>query len=184
MMRATAKAFAIAAFAWVTQASAQQPLPNLRVDVDGNDVILGPVYLEIDTYLVPLRDTLRNLPGGPSLSLEAGKYVEITVDGKPRARIPLSAGVGKVAEVFGAGGVSDVVAKIPIAIYPSEINSATYVDIDLLGAIFGMTVDFQGRRLSLLTSGYWSKQIGLKAPDEGQSLGILPDFGVSPPAKT
>ncbi|RYG45486.1 LysM peptidoglycan-binding domain-containing protein, partial [bacterium] len=184
MMRAIAKTLAVAAMAWAVQASAQQALPNLKVDVDGKEVSLGPVYLEIDTYLVPLRDTVREITGGEgTVALQEGKAVEITVGGKLRARIPLSVGVGKVAEVFGGDGAS-VLARIPVSTYPTEIKAATYVDVELLGAIFGVTVDFKGRQLSLLTPGYWTGALGLKAADGDGALSLTPDFGVSPPAKT
>src|SRR5258708_6461197 len=61
--------------------SAQQPLPDLKVDVDGTPVEIGPVMLELNTYLIPLREATRTLTKGrASLHLTAGQSFELIVD--------------------------------------------------------------------------------------------------------
>jgi len=164
-------------------AAAQQPLPNLKVNVDGQPAEIGQVMLELDTYLVPLRDAVRALTAGKgSIEHKAGQPFEVVIDGKPRVRIPVSAKSGP-AEVLGSDGW--VVARIPMASDPYELSGTTYVDVDLLAAALGVTVDLNGSTLSLLTPAYWCGQLGLKGDDRLLSnLANLPDFGVSPPAQT
>ncbi len=180
-MRATAS---LTTMLLVGFASAQQPLPNLKVDVDGKPADLGRVVLELDVYLAPLRDAIREMTDGKgTLSVQPGRSYDVLLDGKPRVRIPMSVKVGASAEVLGTDGA--VVGRIPVSEYPYPVGGATYVDLDLLGAALGVTVSLDGARLSLLTPSYWARQLGLSGDGRlAANLRTAPDFGVSPPART
>ncbi len=184
---------AVAALASGTIAAAQQALPDLKVDLDGAPVQLGPVMLELDTYLVPLRDATRILTHGrASLRLNAGQSYELVVDDKVRVRIPASPRAGLSCEVYGPDG-PPAIRHLPVQSYPYEItpkggSPTAFVDVELLCSALGITVDINGMSMSLLTPEYWCSKLGIDsrhaADQTMRELQNLPDFGISPPART
>src|SRR4051794_33288625 len=119
-MRATTKFLFILTLAATTAMGvAQQALPNLSVDVDGQSVKLSPVLLELDTYLVPLRDAVNILSEGrASLNVVPGVAFDVVMNGQVRVRIPAKARFGQSVLVFGAEGPPTAVRSIPIESYP------------------------------------------------------------------
>jgi hypothetical protein len=88
-----------------SMAVAQQPLPNLKVDLDGKPVTVAPVMLELNLYLVPLRTAVEVLTNGRGkLRALPGKSFDILVDGQVKVRIPLNQREGQYVEVFGKQG--------------------------------------------------------------------------------
>lgn len=191
MTRAVSKRFLLGGICLVSMASAQQPLPNLKVDVDGEPVQLGPVMLELNTYLVPIRGAIETLTKGRGkLQVVAGKSFDVVVDDQVRVRIPMTPKIGRSAEVF--GGTGKAIRNVAVESFPLEVTSGgsptTMVDIELLGAALGASVDVRGSQMSLLTPAFWCAQVGIsssRAKDRMvQNLDNLPDFGISPPART
>jgi len=173
-------------------ASAQQDLPNLSVELNGQAANLKPVMLELNEYLVPIRDAVQLFSGGRlELKVDAGKDYTINADGNVVVRIPMEK-QGTQALVY-APGSTDPVRKLTMEDFPREVDvkgrgSTTMIDLDLLAACLGVTVDIDGRKMSLFTPDYWCKKIGVSddmAKDRMvKDMPLLPDFGVSPPAKT
>jgi len=175
-------------------ASAQQPLPNLKVDLDGQPAEIGTVMLELNTYLVPLRQAASLITGGRGkLCVLPGTSFDIMVGDQVRVRIPLNRRAGANAEVFGKEGPPKALKLLGVESYPYEITPkggqpTTYVDVELLCAAFGVTVDINSTRMSLLTPAYWAKEMGIADSKIGDRVLLnqenLPEFGVSPPART
>lgn len=175
-------------------AGAQQPLPNLKVDIDGQPVEIGQVMLELNTYLVPLRQTASLITGGRGkLRVLPGTSFDIMVGDQVRVRIPLNRRAGANAEVFGKAGPPKALKLLGVESYPYEITPkggqpTTYVDVELLCAAFGVTVDINSTKMSLLTPAYWAKEMGIAESKIGDRVLLnqenLPEFGVSPPART
>jgi hypothetical protein len=175
-------------------ASAQQPLPNLKVDMDGKAVELQPVMLEMNTYLVPLRQAVETITGGRGkLRPLPGTSIDILVDDQVRVRIPLNIKAGQYMEVFGKEGPPKAIKQFPIESYPYEITPKggkpmAFVDVEMLCSAFGITADINGARISMLTPAYWAKEMGVADTKIGDRLLMnlenLPEFGVSPPART
>ena len=175
-------------------AGAQQPLPNLKVDIDGQPVEIGQVMLELNTYLVPLRQAASLITGGRGkLRVLPGTSFDIMVGDQVRVRIPLNRRAGANAEVFGKEGPPKALKLLGVESYPYEITPkggqpTTYVDVELLCAAFGVTVDINSTKMSLLTPAYWAKELGIAESKIGDRVLLnqenLPEFGVSPPART
>jgi cell wall-associated NlpC family hydrolase len=175
-------------------AFAQQPLPNLKVDVDGKTADVGPVMLELNTYLVPLRATMELLTNGRGkLRALPGTSIDILVDDQVRVRIPMNQKAGQYVEVFGKQGPPNALKQFPIESYPYEITPkggkpAMYMDVELLCSAFGITTDINGVKLSMVTPAFWAKEMGIADSKIGDRLLLnlenLPEFGVSPPART
>lgn len=175
-------------------ATAQQPLPNMKVELDGKSIELGPVMLELNTYLVPLRQAAELLTNGRGkLAVMPNSSFDIVVDNQVRVRIYMHQRAGMAAEVFGKEGPPKAIKTFPIESYPYEITPkggrpTTYVDVELLCSTLGIAADFNGATLSLLTPTYWAKQMGVAESRVGDRLLMnlenLPEFGVSPPART
>ena len=173
---------------------AQQALPNLNVELDGEGAGLSPVYLELNTYLIPLRDAVRVLTRGRGqLQVTPGQDFDIVVDGKVRVRIPASPKAGLLVDVYGIDGPPLATRHLPIETYPYEItpkggSPTTFVDAELICSALGITIDISGSTMSLLTPEYWASQLGIdssKSTDQTvRNLQNLPDFGISPPART
>lgn len=173
---------------------AQQPLPNLQVELDGKPAEMGPVMLELNTYLVPLRQSIDILTGGRgSLVVMPGVSFDIVVDKQVRVRLYMNQRAGQFAEVFGKEGPPKAVKKFAIESYPYEITPkggrpTMYADVELLCSTLGVTTDFNGSKLSMLTPTFWAKEMGVSQSRTGdrllQNLENLPEFGVSPPART
>lgn len=186
------KKLLFALFAALSAAAfAQQDLPNLVVDVNGQPAELKPVMLELNEYLVPLRDTVALLTAGKAQLVADGKVFNINIDNRTLIKIPKEGG-GKDALIYGPSG-DEPVRKLSMEDFPHEVNAkgrgpTTMVDLDLLAACLGATVDIDGKRMSLYTTDYWCKKLGISAERTQdrltKGLGLLPDFGVSPPAKT
>lgn len=178
----------------VGAAFAQQPLPNLKVEMDGKPLELGPVMLELNTYLVPMRQTIELLTDGRGkLVVSPNVSFDVVVDKQVRVRIYMNQRTGQFTEVFGKEGPPNPVKKFPIESYPYEITPkggkpTMYVDVEMLCSALGITTDFNGPKLSLLTPSYWAKEMGVTSSKVGDRLLMnlenLPEFGVSPPAKT
>lgn len=193
MTRAVVKRIGVLGALLLTSvAAAQQPLPNLKVDVDGETVSLSPVMLELNTYLVPLRDAVNLLTKGRGkLQVVAGKSFDIAFDDVVRVRIPVSNKAGRNVEVLGADGKA--IRTVPVEAYPMEVTPSggsptTMVDAELLGAALGVSLDVRGAQMSLLTPSYWAAQVGINSARAAdltvRNLDNLPDFGISPPART
>ncbi|MBN9502665.1 MAG: C40 family peptidase [Armatimonadetes bacterium] len=175
-------------------AIAQQPLPNLVVDLDGETVELKPVMLELNTYLVPLRETVRVLTKGEGkLRVLPGTSFDILIHDQVRVRIPISTKVGKQVEVFGKEGPPRSTKLLDIESYPYEITPkggvpTSFIDAELLCSALGVSFDINGAKMSMLTPEYWCRQVGISANRVGdrvlQNLENLPEFGISPPART
>lgn len=168
-------------------AGAQQALPNAQVEIDGKPSALGPMYLELDTYLAPMKDLVSALSGGRAdVRLTSQRAYEVIVDGQTRVRIPKDAKAGTSATVFGPDGKP--VRTIPIESYPYDIKQTTYVDAALLSSAFGYAFDVDGPKLSLLGPSYWAAKVGIQSSRVGDRLNgnfkLEPEAGVSPPAKT
>ncbi len=194
MIRASKSFWVALSLGLATFGFAQQPLPNLKVDFDGQGVEIAPVMLELNTFLVPLRQAVNVITKGRGkLRPLPGTSIDIMVDDQVRVRIPLNPRVGQFLEVFGKDGPPKSVKQLPIESYPYEITPkggqpTTFVDIELLCAAFGMTADINGAKISILTPGFWAKEIGIAESKVGDRLLLnlenLPEFGVSPPART
>lgn len=175
-------------------AQAQQPLPNLKVDWDGKEVDVQPVYLELNTYLVPLRAAVETITNGRGkLRALPGGTLDVLIDDQVRVRIPLTVGAGKNVEVFGKQGPPAALNLFPVDSYPYEITPkggkpTLYIDVELLCEAFGVTADFNGTKLSLVSPSYWAKEMGVAESKIGDRLLMnsenLPAFGISPPART
>jgi len=179
--------------ALVAVAAAQQPLPNLRVDLDGKPVDVAPVMLELNTYLVPMRSAVATITEGRGSLRDLNKtHMDVIVDNQVRVRFPMAPKDGKFVEVFGKAGPPNAVKQFPVETFPYEISiqgrPTLYVDVELLCSAFGITTDFNSAKLSLLTPKSWAKELGIADSRVGDRLLLnldnLPEFGVSPPAKT
>lgn len=179
--------------ALVAMAAAQQPLPNLKVDLDGKPVDVGPVMLELNTYLVPMRNAVATITDGRGSLRDLNKtHMDVIVDNQVRVRFPMAPKDGKFVEVFGKAGPPNAVKQFPVETFPYEISiqgrPTLYVDVELLCSAFGITADFNSAKLSLLTPKSWAKELGIADSRVGDRLLLnldnLPEFGVSPPAKT
>ncbi|MBC8066488.1 MAG: LysM peptidoglycan-binding domain-containing protein [Chlorobia bacterium] len=184
----------IALIGFAALAISQQPLPNLKVDLDGKPAELAPVMLELNTYLVPLRQAVTAITSGRGkLRPLPGTSIDIMVDDQVRIRIPMNVKAGQYVEVFGKEGPPKAVKQFPIESYPYEITPkgsppATFIDVELLCSAFGITTDFNGAKLSMITPQFWAKEMGVADTKIGDRLLLnlenLPEFGVSPPART
>lgn len=184
----------LAGLIFAAVAFAQQPLPNMKVELDGKPVELGPVMLELNTYLVPLRQAIDLLTNGRgSLAVSPNVSFDVVVDKQVRVRIYMNQRTGQFMEVFGKAGPPNPVKKFPIESYPYEITPkggrpTMYVDVELLCSALGITTDFNGAKLSMLTPSYWAKELGVTESRIGDRLLMnlenLPEFGVSPPSRT
>ncbi|MFI5385544.1 MAG: NlpC/P60 family protein [Fimbriimonadales bacterium] len=171
---------------------AQQELPNLSVELNGQPADLKPVMLELNEYLVPIRDGVKLLTNGRAeLGIETGKAYAISADGNVIVRIPMEK-AGTEALIY-APGSTDPIRRLAMADFPHEVNAkgrgpTTMIDLDLLAACLGVTVDVDGKRLSLFTPDYWCQKLGISADIAKdrmlKNIALLPDFGISPPAKT
>jgi len=180
------------AFAIPIATMAQQDLPDLSIQLNDQPADLKPVMLELDEYLVPIRDAVQLFSGGRlELKVDPGKAYMIGADGNVLVRIPMEK-AGTEALIY-APGSTDPVRKLSMQDFPREVDvkgrgSTTMIDLDLLAACLGVTVDIEGKRLNLYTPDYWCKKIGISddvAKDRMvKDMPLLPDFGVSPPAKT
>ncbi|HVT11696.1 MAG TPA: NlpC/P60 family protein [Fimbriimonadaceae bacterium] len=171
-----------------------RPLPNLVVDLDGQPSNLGPVMLYFDEFVVPLRDGITQLSGGQA-ALEVGsdKAWLIKANGHTVARIPSAANENDYkATIYDAEG-KQTVRTINMADHPAEANvpgrgPTTMIDVDLLAACLGVTVDTNNRRMSLFTPNYWCAKLKIDpqraAGRQIKEIPLLPDFGISPPART
>jgi hypothetical protein len=178
----------------VAVAFAQQPLPHLKINLDGNSVELAPVMMELNLYLVPIRQAVTVLTAGRGkLDVTPGKRFDIIVDGQIRVQIPAEPKEGKDVLVFGKAGPPNSVARFPIESYPYEFTPkggrpATFVDLEMLCSALGYTADVNGATISLLTPQYWAKTLGVSESRMGDrllfNLENLPEFGISPPART
>ena len=64
-------------------ASGQQELPNLSVEMNGQPAELKPVLLELNEYLVPIRDAVKLFTSGRGeLGIEEKKAFTIKADGR------------------------------------------------------------------------------------------------------
>jgi cell wall-associated NlpC family hydrolase len=172
-------------------ALAQQELPNLSVELNGKAAELKPVMLELNEYMVPIKEGIAVLSEGRAeLGVELKKAYTIKANGEIIARIPVE-GAGKETLIYAPGSTTPI-RKLAMEDYPHEVNHkgkpTTMVDLDLLAACLGLTVDIDGKRLALFTPEYWCTKIGIKgeaAKDRLiKNMALLPDFGISPPAKT
>lgn len=168
-------------------ALAQQELPNLIVTVNDGGVELKPVLIELNEYLVPLRDSVRLFTEGKGeLGVEASKAYTISENGQVLVRIPMQ-GKGSSALIY-APGQTQPIRTLAMEDFPRSEKGTTVIDLDLLAACLGVTVDIDGKKLALYTPDFWCKKIGISAEKaEGRTLkniAILPDFGISPPAKS
>lgn len=170
---------------------AQEPLPNLSVELNGQPAELKPVMLELNEYLVPLRDAVKLFSNGRTeLGIEEKKGFTISADGRVIVRIPIEHG-GTESLIYGSG--TEPVRRIAMEDFPREVNvpgrgPTTMIDLDLLAACLGVTVDIDGKRLALFTPEYWCQKLGITSEAAKdrlvKNMPLLPDFGISPPAKT
>lgn len=171
-----------------------RPLPNMAVDIDGQPSNLGPVMLYFDQFVVPLRDAVTQLSGGQaSLEVGADKAWLIKANGHVVARIPSAANENDYkALIYDAEG-KQTVRTINMTDHPAEATvpgrgPTTMIDVDLIAACLGVTVDTNNRRMSLFTPNYWCTKLKIDPQHASgrqiKQIPLLPDFGISPPART
>lgn len=170
------------------------PLPNMVVDIDDQPSNFGPVMVYLDQFVVPLRDAITRLSGGQaSLDVASDKAWLIKGNGRVLARIPAAANEGDYNAVIYDVDGKQVARTITMTDHPAEANvpgrgATTMIGIDLIAACLGVTVDTNQRRMSLFTPGYWCKKLKIDGQRaEGRQIKqipLLPDFGISPPART
>jgi hypothetical protein len=194
---------ASAAFAWMltpalSPAPQQQPadtsdiLPNMKVELNGAPATIGPVMLDINSYLVPLRSTVTALTGGKATVQFGRPSCSIKVGERTLVKIPLEDEAGYDAELYDISGATDrLVRKVtmndsPINMKLPSGDEALMIDIETLGSLLGVTVDIDDMSMSLFTPEYWCGLLGLnRRATDGRTFmnaGMLPDMGISPPA--
>jgi cell wall-associated NlpC family hydrolase len=167
-------------------------IQHARVDIDGQPVDIGPVALVLNSYLVPLEKALPALThGGATLDAVDGSFVKVLAGSRVLARLPADESAGSFADV---GDPADPATLRKVRMYdPPRVvkvpggDERLYAGLESLASLLGVTLIQNGATLSLYTPEYWAKLVGLN--DEAASgrtlknLGLLPDFGISPPAK-
>ncbi len=174
-------------------APGQRQLVKLNFFVDGRAVAaIGPVRYTEDLYLVPLRDALSILVGQMGQVEKKGNSCEVSLDGMLAVRLPLTADASPYAEIYGLGAEGgQPTRRIALQQPPIELPDAPgrlMMDLHDIGAMLGVTVDIELDRVSLYTAAYWCRVLGLTEEVATnrllRNLNLMPDFGISPPAKT
>jgi cell wall-associated NlpC family hydrolase len=176
----------------ITPALSQQPLTDLRFFLDDQPMIhLAPILFTDDLYLAPLKDTIVSILGEGARVEFKDKFAEVTVNERMAARIPVGDQPGD-AEVYAPSGEGlNIARRVPLsqtAVFVSDLPNKLVMDLRDIGAIFGITVDISGATVSLYTPSFWCKKLALGDAAASnrtiRHLGMVPEFGISPPAKT
>lgn len=173
-------------------ASAQTPLPNMRVLIDGAKSDVAPVVLQLNTFMLPLDKAVAALSEGKAAVSVSGSQVTVTYAGKRLLTTSIVDDGGTTAQLYDALGDGELVREVTLSEPPRKVKvgSATLVmvDVETLREMFGTTEDVDGEEMVLFTPGFWCRRLGL--PDSvladrfAKNVLQAPQVGVTPPAST
>jgi LysM repeat protein len=159
-------------------------LPHATVLLDGRPVDVGPVVQDATAYLVPVGKAVKALTRGQAVAdpddarpfrIRRGEQVlvELPADGAESTAVVLGRPLYAV----------DTPQRVRLPDQPEQLM----MDLKVLAGLLGITAEHEGATFSLWTPEYWCEQIGLgRAAGQRtvRNLSLLPDIGVSPPAKS
>jgi cell wall-associated NlpC family hydrolase len=168
------------------------------VTVDGRSTNVGPVLEGLDGYIVAIDQMAPAMTRGDvEFRRDGPATCSLRLKGKILVRMPYEASDGepaksRFAEVFDPPGSPTPIRTVTLADIPhDEVDDRGRTfrgfDVETLGGLLGVTVDLDGGKINVMTPALWAEMLDL--PEDAISslgtnpLSLVPDFGISPPAK-
>ena len=175
----------------VACAAEYRVLPNMKVELDGRPIEVGPIVEAATSTLVPLGKAVTALSREKAVpDDDTAQPYRIRVGDQVVLELPVGSATGgqnnPQAVILGS-------RKVPLKEYPEKIKLSNeperlMIDLKTLAGLMGITMDQDGATISLFTPEYWCEKLGLGGQAaEGRTfknLSLLPDMGISPPAKS
>lgn len=169
-------------------------LPKLSVTIDGVDRTLGMAVQDNDGIHVPMQTAIKAVTNNKAeVSLEKGNDLNVAWSSNKAvlAQFDSIKNPDRTSSVLLTDPVTSSVRRTePVFDLPyilKEADSKTYIDVDVLSSMFGVSYFARGARIEFVTPTEWAKRIGVDpAIADGnpwQPPIYVPDFGVSPPGK-
>lgn len=162
-----------------------QPLPDLRVRVDGVETTIGVVSGDADAFYVNMEDAVPALTKGGATVRGHEGYVSIMVDGGERVRVRTGFGAEPLAVCLDSS--NHKVREIELLGNPDKSPDGDHwIDVGSLARLLGDNAQVEGNQLDFFTPEYWAGQLGIdRDRSEGllrRSIGAGLSVGVTPPS--
>lgn len=173
---------------WSSAAGAQgRVLERRRIILDDQPAAIKPLVLHLNDYMVPLGQAVRVLTGGKAQpDRDTAKLYTIRYEGKPVIQLPIDPSAGSLPIVNGRQAAGYAYSRPQWLELPGG-QRLLMVNLETITALLGITMDVDDAQISLFTPEYWCRQLGLNPQaTEGRTfknLGLIPEMGISPPAK-
>ncbi len=165
-------------------------LPHIVVRMDEQPVDIGPVAIELNDYRVPLERALSVLTHGQAnLDATDPTFCKVLVGGKVVIQLPAADQSGSYAEVS-PGREGEATRRVYLSAPPRRMalpghGETMMVGLESLAGLLGIGMEVGGAQISLFTPAYWRQKLGLAGGASAlPDFSLLPEMGVSPPAKT
>lgn len=179
-------------------AQQQAPASDRLLTIDGASADIGPVLVTLDSYLVDAQKAVAALTSGRGTFKKDSKtQASIVIDGKVAIRFPYESLDARgtpesKAQIFDPIGSDKPARAVPVNEIPRDEESpdgkvTSMINLEVLAALLGASVDFDGPKIEITTPHYWAEQLGLSKSSSDavaiNPLGLVPEIGISPPAR-
>ncbi len=167
-----------------------RPLPHLAVLLDEQPVDIGPVFIELNNFRVPLERAVSVLTHGhATLDATDPAFCRVLVGGKSVIQLPTGDRSGSYAEIAPAQP-GDPPRRVFMEAPPRRMaipggRETLLIGLESFAGLLGIGVDVDDAKIFLFTPDYWRNKLGLApATAELPDLTLTPEMGISPPART